>query len=359
MVCEFLWLVRYSLWLGIVCFVKVADLSFCSMRLLPKSPSDRVAFIFALLMIHVVGFFELLVVLPYIDASGYRTYWVHVVIGIFLYFSVMSSYYKLFTVDSTTSSTILPTLKPPGWSYCSECCSTAPRRCRHCWICNVCVLKRDHHCIFTGNCVGHRNQRYFLTLLVYLAISSTYCNYLNMDYTLEVLGGQLTAKAVLTMFLPMLSWTLGLAGAYTFAVSFISAICIVGFLLFTVLLIYHGRNVFHGQTCFEATNGIREFDLGVRRNLRQIFGNRWHVAWISPFISSPLPGNGVEFSTLYENIKDMWLPLMLCDWLVLLWFLSYQPHGHIRVFSSHLPFWLAYLGPLEVCNSGLISLHWL
>jgi len=281
------------------------------MRLLPKSPSDRVAFIFALLMIHVVGFFELLVVLPYIDASGYRTYWVHVVIGLFLYFGVMSSYYKLFTVDSTTSGIILPTLKPPGWSYCSECCSTAPRRCRHCWICNVCVLKRDHHCIFTGNCVGYRNQRYFFTLLAYLTVSATYANYLNMDYTLEVLGGELTAKALLTMFLPMLSWTLGLAGAYTFAVSFISAICIVGLLLFVVLLVYHSRNVVYGQTCFEATNSIREFDLGVSENFRQIFGCRWQVAWISPFINSPLPGNGIEFFTRDENIKDMWAVAVL------------------------------------------------
>jgi len=126
-----------------------------------------------------------------------------------------------------------------------------------------------------------------------------------MDYTLEVLGGELTAKAVLTMFLPMLSWTLGLAGAYTFAVSLISAICIVGLLLFIVLLIYHCHNVFYGQTCFEARNNIREFDLGVYGNLHQIFGCRWQIAWISPFISSPLPSDGVEFITRDENIKDM------------------------------------------------------
>lgn len=153
--------------------------------------------------------------------------------------------------------------------------------------------------------MGHRNQRYFLTLLVYMTVGATYCNYLNMDYTLEVLGGELSAKAVLTMFLPMLSWTLGLAGAYTFAVSFVSALCIVGLLLFVVLLGYHGRNIYYGQTCYEATNNIREFDLGFRENLRQIFGSRWRIAWISPFIISPLPGNGVEFITRYEDIKDM------------------------------------------------------
>jgi palmitoyltransferase len=277
------------------------------MRLFPKTPSDRIAYVFALVMIHVVGFFELLVVVPYIDAVGDRTYWLHVICGLTLYFNVISSFFLLFTVDSSTCGVVLPTLKLPGWMYCQECCTTAPPRSRHCWICNVCVLRRDHHCIFTGNCVGHKNQRYFLTLLLYLTIGAAYANYLNMDYTLEAVGGELSFRAILTMILPLLSWTLGLSGAYTFAVSFVSAMCIVGFLLFAVLFVYHGRNLYHGQTCFEAGNGIHEYDCGPLENLRQVFGRRWYIAWLNPFIVSPLPGNGMEFRPRYrfENVKDM------------------------------------------------------
>jgi palmitoyltransferase len=276
-------------------------------RWYPKAHSDRISFFFAMIMIHVVGFFELFVILPYIDADGTRTYWLHVVTGLTIYINVMASFYKLFTVDSSTSGVVLPSLKPPGWSYCSECAATSPPRCRHCWICNVCVLRRDHHCIFTGNCVGYRNQRYFLSLLLYLTIGAIYCNYLNMDYTLEALGGELTPRAILTMILPMLAWTVGLSGGYTFAVSFVSAMCIVGLALFAFLSVYHGRNILRGQTCQEAGAGQRDYDYGPLENMRQIFGHRWVLAWLCPLMSSPLPGNGTEYKSrfLHETVKDM------------------------------------------------------
>ena len=279
-------------------------------RLWPKSPSDRVAYVFALSGIHVVGFFELLVILPFIDRDGFGTYWLHVVMGLFIYFNVITSFFMLFKVDSTTKGVVLPTLIPGGgeWRYCSSCGTTAPPRSFHCWICDMCVLRRDHHCTFTGNCVGHQNQRYFLTLLLYLTIGAAYCNYLNMDYTIDALGGQLSFRAVLTMLLPLLAWTLGMSGAYTFAVSFVSAMCIVGFILFTVLIVYHGRNLCFGQTCAEASMGKREYDLGFKENIRQVLGCRWHLAWLCPFISSPLPGDGLEFRSRYKHhdtIKDM------------------------------------------------------
>ncbi|MCU0402686.1 MAG: hypothetical protein MUE75_17060, partial [Algoriphagus sp.] len=125
--------------------------------------------------------------------------------------------------------------------------------------------------------------------------------------TLEALGGELNLRALLTMILPMLAWTIGLSGGYTFAVSFISAMCIVGFLLFAFLSVYHGRNIYRGQTCFEASAGQRQYDYGSSENLRQIFGSRWLLAWFCPLMPSPLPGNGVEFQSRFrhEAVKDM------------------------------------------------------
>ena len=38
-----------------------------------------------------------------------------------------------------------------GWTECPLCQNAVPPRGRHCKICNVCVLKRDHHCFVTGN----------------------------------------------------------------------------------------------------------------------------------------------------------------------------------------------------------------
>ena len=42
-----------------------------------------------------------------------------------------------------------------------------PNRTHHCRLCNICVLKMDHHCPFVGNCIGLVNYRYYYQLLFY------------------------------------------------------------------------------------------------------------------------------------------------------------------------------------------------
>jgi len=42
-----------------------------------------------------------------------------------------------------------------------------PPRSHHCRVCGVCRLRMDHHCHFAAACVGHRNYRAYLLLLLY------------------------------------------------------------------------------------------------------------------------------------------------------------------------------------------------
>jgi hypothetical protein len=54
--------------------------------------------------------------------------------------------------------------------HCKWCLKYKPDRCHHCRICNLCVLRMDHHCPWVYNCIGFRNHKYFFLLLVYADI---------------------------------------------------------------------------------------------------------------------------------------------------------------------------------------------
>lgn len=64
------------------------------------------------------------------------------------------------------------------------------------------------------------------------------------------------------------------------------------------LLIYHLRNVWQGVLTHES---LRQFDLGPIENIRMVFGKRWHLAWISPFITSELPFDGIDWQQIFEK----------------------------------------------------------
>lgn len=60
------------------------------------------------------------------------------------------------------------------WTVCSRCETYRPPRAHHCRICQRCVRRMDHHCPWINNCVGERNQKYFIQFLVYVGVLAAY-----------------------------------------------------------------------------------------------------------------------------------------------------------------------------------------
>ncbi|KAL2748514.1 putative palmitoyltransferase ZDHHC24 [Vespula maculifrons] len=75
----------------------------------------------------------------------------------FIMLNIVGNFTYTILCDTSINRTIVPvsTATPKnGWRLCTTCEILAPPRSWHCSTCRTCILKRDHHCIFTGCCIG-------------------------------------------------------------------------------------------------------------------------------------------------------------------------------------------------------------
>lgn len=155
----------------------------------------------------------------------------------------------------------------------------------------MCILKRNHHCGFTGYCVGHQNHRYFMCFVLYTVVGSVYALIYN-SYYMWIQNGPLFGNMYLSMMSTHLffSWpSLTFWPALQIIVYGLNIILVT---VSTAIFVTYMPCVWRGEVCFEKMKNQRQYNNGVFNNLRSVFGQRMHVAWLFPSVVSPLSDDG-------------------------------------------------------------------
>ncbi|XP_017040916.1 probable palmitoyltransferase ZDHHC24 [Drosophila ficusphila] len=265
-------------------------------RVKPRSLSDFACFLLVAIFVPVTYIFQVTVVMPELFAIGGVCYTVLWLASLFLIFNITSNMLACMLVDTSIRMELL---KPPvesgklaRWHMCHDCQTLVPPRSWHCEVCNVCILKRDHHCRFTCCCIGHHNYRYFFYYLVYMIIGSLAAAIMESIY-LWCLHPDIYWRwsTLFTIFAPVVSLTFYPSWETFYLV--IYDLTLLGFCISSLLLVFHWAIVKSGSVTRE--RGTRKFDRGLRGNLEMVLGTRMHLTWLSPFLRSDLPHDGVNW----------------------------------------------------------------
>ncbi|WFC99574.1 protein S-acyltransferase [Malassezia yamatoensis] len=81
-----------------------------------------------------------------------------------------------------------------GLSFCITCLARRPLRSKHCHMCGVCIPRHDHHCPWIDNCVGLRNHRPFIVMLIAAEIGIPLYLSLVYQYYLDQIPDNLVAR---------------------------------------------------------------------------------------------------------------------------------------------------------------------
>lgn len=167
--------------------------------------------------------------------------------------------------------------------HCKWCVKYKPDRCHHCRICDMCILKMDHHCPWVYNCVGFRNHKYFFLLLFYTTLD---CHLIIWTMSGTVSAATDPKTPFMTMFFLLFGQTL--AVFITFLVTLFFAFHV--WLMLMALTTIEFCEKSSKKAGYEASS----YNRGTYGNIRAVLGPN-PLLWFLP-VSTPR-GRGLSFVT--------------------------------------------------------------
>lgn len=266
-------------------------------RILPTSNAEIPYLLLLLVMIPVTYWFEVWVVLPTLFHQSTITFWIFFTLAHFLLHNIIGNFLGIVMCDTSIRGRRMPTEEGPGVKFCSVCETLTPPRSYHCPTCNICILKRDHHCVFSSCCIGHYNHRYFILFIFYMLLATL----ISLPFNIYFLWDALTFSElsfVATMIFPVIMFLVDM-GPDNIDINtmyiVIFTINIAGLIFCAAWFYFHIRLIITGKVVHEMRRCISSYNLGKEMNLKMVLGERWYLTWISPFLFSELPSDGITF----------------------------------------------------------------
>ncbi|KAK5976566.1 Palmitoyltransferase [Trichostrongylus colubriformis] len=266
-------------------------------KLIPKQTQDVVATGIFLVVLPVGFLINIFCIMPLWYPAFGEAWVIRVCCFLVLAFNVYTNWYKMVTVGPSGLNPALPNVYKAGFRYCHSCHTNAPPRAYHCPVCDKCCLRRDHHSSFGAVCVGHFNQRYFVAAVVNLLVLCVPLFSYTWDYTWSRMDGGFSLSRSWHIFLPHIALMARMISLYQFCCIVFCASTFTVLLFVTYLTCAQIFCIWNGQTRMEYLLDIHAYQLGLMDNIRQCLGTRWPLVFISPFIPSHLPSDGMSFVT--------------------------------------------------------------
>lgn len=275
---------------------------------LPKLISEFISLGFVFFILPAIYIFEISVAIPAYYAQDIDSWWpcIHSILGTYVMFNLLGNLIGVIFVDTGFKGAIVDPVKvaKEGWHFCSVCEKNAPPRTWHCNVCNSCILKREHHCGFTGCCVGFYNFRFFYYFLLYLFISSIYATFFNHVFIWSLIG-EANWTHIVRIVMPLSVIFFGIDTSWTQIYMFYYSVTIIGCGFSGVMLYQQCYVLFRNQTSYDRNKSNPAYNCDLKKNIQDSLGSRWYLTWISPFLDSPLPHQGMVWQQNPNILKEI------------------------------------------------------